>query len=203
VAVATRPDTLPDWALARLAHLRTRADVWVELGLEAANDAVLLDVNRLHTVEEFRQAARRAHGAGLLVVAHAILGLPGDGREGARLTAQVLAEEGVEGVKVHNVLVLRKTELARRFRAGAFEPLDAQTYVSFLADFVERLGPAQVLHRITADAPPEERLAPDWKLHKNEIRRALAEELGRRGTRQGALAPAFRAGTGSARSSGT
>ena len=204
VSVATRPDTLPDAALERLAQLGRRTDVWVELGLEAADDAVLLDVNRLHTVEEFRLAARRVRAAGLVAVAHAILGLPGDGRAGARRTAQVLAEEGVEGVKVHNVLVLRKTELARRFRAGAFEPLDAPTYADWLADFVERLAPGQVLHRLTADAPPEDLLAPTPGIHKNEVRRLLAETLQGRGTRQGALAAAapVRGDTGSARSSG-
>jgi hypothetical protein len=185
VSVATRPDTLPDWALARLARLAERADVWVELGLEAASDAVLLDVNRLHTVAEFTAAAARAHAAGLSVVGHAILGLPGDGREGARRTAEVLRATGCEGVKVHNVLVLKRTQLAQRFRAGAFEPLDLATYVDWLADFVERLGPEQVLHRLTADSNPEDRLAPFWGAHKNEVRGLLAAELARRGTRQG------------------
>jgi radical SAM protein (TIGR01212 family) len=192
VSVATRPDTLPDWALARLAALGRRTEVWVELGLEAADDAVLRDVNRLHTVDEFREAARRARASGLCVIGHAILGLPGDGRAGARRTAEVLAEEAVEGVKVHNVLVLRRTELARRLRDGEFTPLDAETYVAWLADFVERLAPTQVLHRLTADARPEELLAPAWSVDKNGVRRRLSEELVRRGTRQGSRSPQAR-----------
>jgi hypothetical protein len=189
VSVATRPDTLPAWALARLARLAERVDVWVELGLEAASDAVLLDVNRLHTVDEFTAAVAAARGAGLLVVGHAILGLPGDGRAGARRTAEVLRETGCEGVKVHNVLVLKKTQLAQRFRAGEFEPLDLATYVDWLADFVERLGPEQVLHRLTADSDAEDRLAPFWGAHKNAVRERLAVELARRGTRQGGRIP--------------
>ncbi|MEM7308699.1 MAG: TIGR01212 family radical SAM protein [Planctomycetota bacterium] len=200
VAAATRPDTLPPWALERLAQLARRVEVWVELGLEAASDAVLTDINRLHTVAEFEDAAARARGAGLLVVGHAILGLPGDEREGARRTAELLARTGVEGVKVHNILVLKRTQLAHRFAQGDFEPLDAETYVQWLADFVERLAPEQVLHRLTADSPLENRLAPFWGVHKNEIRARLAAELERRGTRQGSLSPA---GRGSARSSGT
>ena len=201
VAAATRPDTLPGWALERLAELGRRpgVEVWVELGLEAADDQVLLDINRLHTVAEFEQAVARARAAGLLVVGHAVLGLPGDGRDGARRTAEVLARSGAEGVKVHNILVLKRTQLAHRYSAGDFEPLDAETYVQWLADFVERLAPDQVLHRLTADSPLEDRLAPFWGVHKNEIRERLAAELGRRGTRQGSLSPA---GTGSARSSG-
>lgn len=190
VSVATRPDTLPDWALARLAVLNRVLPVWVELGLEAANDRVLLSINRLHTTAEFEAAAARVRAAGLLCVAHAILGLPEDGRAGARRTAEVLARSGVEGVKVHQLMVLRKTAFAAEWRAGRLAVLDAHGYVDWLADFVERLEPAQVLHRLTADAPVEELLAPRWPLDKNDVRNLLEVELARRGTRQGALCPA-------------
>ncbi len=185
VSVATRPDTLPDSALARLSALAQRIPVWVELGLEAADDAILTAINRLHTVEEFLEATRRTRAAGLTTVGHAILGLPGDGRDGARRTAEVLAESGVEGVKVHQMMVLEKTVLATRWRRGEISVLDPETYVSWLADFVERLAPEQVLHRLTGDAPLEKRLAPRWSVHKSEIRERLAAELEGRGTRQG------------------
>jgi len=186
VSVATRPDTLPDWALERLERLAARIPVWVELGLEAANDRVLLEINRLHTVREFEDSVARVRAAGLLCVGHAILGLPGDGREGARRTAEVLARTGVEGVKVHQLMVLRKTRFAADWREGRLQPLEADEYVAWLADFVERLDPAQVLHRITGDADPADLLAPRWSLDKNDVRAALEAELARRGSEQGA-----------------
>jgi radical SAM protein (TIGR01212 family) len=189
VSVATRPDTLPDWALARLVELNSVLPVWIELGLEAANDRVLLSINRLHTTAEFEAAAARVRAAGLLCVAHAILGLPEDGRAGARHTAEVLARSGVEGVKVHQLMVLRKTAFAAEWRAGRLAVLDAHDYVEWLADFVERLDPGQVLHRLTGDAADEELLAPRWSLDKNDVRSLLEAELARRGTRQGALCP--------------
>ena len=58
----------------------------------------------------------------------------------------------------------------------------------WLADFVERLGPDQVLHRITGDAPAEKRLAPDWGVPKNRVRERLVAELERRGSQQGSHA---------------
>lgn len=188
LSIATRPDTLPDWALARLVALAERLPVWVELGLEAADDAVLLAANRLHTVAEFEACVARVRAAGLLCVGHAILGLPGDGRAGARRTAETLAKSGVEGVKVHQLMVLRRTQLAAEWRAGRLATLDARAYVEWLADFVERLAPDQVLHRLTGDAAPEDLLAPRWSLDKNDVRAALEAELERRGTAQGALA---------------
>ncbi len=185
VALATRPDTLPDQALDLLERLREKVPVWIELGLETADDDLLREINRLHTVDEFLEAVHRCHERDFLTVGHAILGLPGDGRAGARRTAEVLARSGVSGVKVHHLMVLKRTQLEAWWKAGRVEPLTPETYVSWLADFVERLGPEQILHRITGDSPPEKLVAPHWKTHKSEIRELLEAELARRGTRQG------------------
>lgn len=187
VSVATRPDTLADWALARLAALNRRLPVWVELGLESADESVLTAINRLHTVAEFEDAAARVRASGLACVAHAILGLPGDGRAGARRTAEVLARAAVEGVKVHQLMVLERTRFAAEWRAGRLTVLDVRSYVEWLADFVERLAPGQILHRLTGDAAETELLAPRWSLDKNDVRAELEAELARRGTEQGAL----------------
>jgi len=184
VSLATRPDTLPDEALRRLERLAQRVEVWVELGLETASDAVQQRIRRFHTLAEFHDAARRVREAGLLCVGHAILGLPGDGREGARATALELARSGVEGVKVHQLMVLKKTQLALDWRAGELELLDEATYIEWLADFVERLGPEQVLHRLTGDADEDSLLAPLPRFDKSRVRSGLARELERRGTRQ-------------------
>jgi radical SAM protein (TIGR01212 family) len=188
LSIATRPDTLSDDALALLAEWNARVPVWVELGLEVADDARLLAIQRLHTVAEFEDAVRRARARRLFTVGHAILGLPGDGRDGARRTASVLARSRVDGVKVHHLMVLRRTVLEHWWREGRVEPLDVETYVAWLADFVERLDPSQVLHRITGDASDEQLLAPLWSVHKNAVRDALERELERRGTRQGSFA---------------
>lgn len=187
VSIATRPDTLPPEALDLLTRLAERVPVWLELGLEVADDAILEDIRRYHTVDDFEVAVERSHRAGLEVIGHAILGLPGDGREGARRTADCLAASGVKGVKVHNLMVLRKTVLEHWWREGRVEILDPETYVTWLADFIERLRPDQIVHRITGDAPLEERLAPRWNVHKSEIRDRLVAELTKRGTRQGSL----------------
>ena len=68
---------------------------------------------------------------------------------------------------------------------GEVAALALETYVDWLADFVERLAPEQVLHRLTGDAPEEQRLAPRWGVHKNAVRERLAAELRVRGSRQG------------------
>ena len=187
VSVATRPDTLSDDALDVLSELSRKTDVWVELGLETANDDVQRAIRRFHTLREFEDAAQRVKARGLLLVGHAILGLPGDGREGARRTAAALAAARCDGVKVHHLMILRRTQMEKAWRNGELEVLALETYVSWLADFVERLSADQVLHRLNGDSPAESLLAPLWTAHKNDLRASLAAELARRGTRQGSL----------------
>lgn len=190
LSVATRPDTLGEEALGILRELNRRVPVWVELGLEAADDRILEEIRRFHTVADFTEAAERAHAAGLLVVGHAILGLPGDGREGARRTAEALARSRASGVKVHNLMVLRRTQLEKAWRAGEVEVLDIASYVEWLADFVERLRPDQVLHRLTGDAASKDLLAPSGNFDKREVRERMARLLRDRGSSQGALSSA-------------
>jgi uncharacterized protein len=185
VSIATRPDTLPAEALELLSELAQRVPVWIELGLEAADDALLAKIKRFHTVQDFSSAVERSQAAGLEVIGHAILGLPGDGREGARRTARLFAETGVDGVKVHNLMVLRRTQLEQWYRQGAVAVLDTETYVDWLADFIERLAPHQILHRLSGDAPADERIAPTRQVHASEIRMRLLAELEGRKSRQG------------------
>jgi hypothetical protein len=184
VSLATRPDTLSESALDVLERWNRELPVWVELGLETANDTVLVEINRLHTLAEFHDAAARVKRRGMLCVGHAILGLPGDGREGARRTAEALAQAGVDGVKTHQLMVLEKTVLAHWWREGRVETQELDAYVEWLADFVERLRPEQVLHRLHGDAPSG-LLAPRWSRINPGVREALELELARRGTRQG------------------
>jgi radical SAM superfamily enzyme len=82
-------------------------------------------------------------------------------------------------------MVLRRTVLEKWWREGQVELLDMRTYVDWLADFVERLAPRQVLHRVAGDAAPSDLLAPEWSQHNSGVAAELARELARRGTRQG------------------
>jgi hypothetical protein len=185
VSVATRPDTLPDASLKVLEELAQDVEVWLELGLEAADDELLTRIGRMHTVAEFHEASERAAAHGLGVVGHAILGLPGDGREGARRTATALAKSRVWGVKVHHLMVLRRTILEGWHRQGDLDLLTPERYVEYLADFIEHLHPDQIVHRLTGESPPEKLIAPIWGESKNRIRQLLNDTLEDRGTRQG------------------
>lgn len=176
LCVGTRPDCVPDAVLDLLAGYRKRFEVWLELGLQSSRDATLARVRRGHTAEAFADGCRRARERGLLVCAHVVLGLPGEGPDHERETARFLRETGAEGVKVHQLAVVEGTPLAQEWREGAVRVLSQDDYVARAAAFVLALSPATVLHRLCGDTRPDRLLAPRYD--KRQVVVALRQRLG-------------------------
>jgi len=185
LSVGTRPDCLNDPVLDLLTDISRDYLLWLELGLQSAHDATLRLLNRGHDVACFRRAVEQAAGRGLEVVAHVILGLPGEGPEEMAATARFLAGLPLQGVKIHLLYVIRGSALARLYEAGEYRCLTENEYLQRAADFLELLPPETVIHRVTGDPHPEELLAPAWCLDKSRVLARLKEEFARRGSRQG------------------
>ena len=77
------------------------------------------------------------------------------------------------------------TPLADNFRSGGFEVLGFDEYIGLACDSLELLPPETTIQRLTAEAPPELLLAPDWCADKRAVLAAVDAELMRRGSRQG------------------
>ena len=185
LSLGTRPDCLPDEVLELLAGYARDRLVWLELGLQSAHDATLQRLNRGHDVACFTAAVNRAAARGLEVVAHVILGLPGEGPGEMAATAEYLGRLPLQGVKIHLLYVIKDSGLARLHQAGEYACLTEDQYVNLVVDFIERLPSRLVIHRLTGDPHPEELVAPAWCLDKPRVLRRLREEFTRRGTRQG------------------
>lgn len=187
LSIGTRPDCLTPEVLELLASWRSRALIWLELGLQSAHDRTLALINRGHDVACFVRGVELAVSYGLEVVAHVILGLPGEGREEMLATARFLGRLPLAGVKIHLLYVIRGTRMAELLAAGAYRPLARQEYVDLVVDFLELLPPELVIHRLTGDPHPQELLAPSWCLDKAGVLADIRQALERRGTFQGRL----------------
>ena len=185
LSIGTRPDCLEDDVLDLLAGYARDRLVWLELGLQSAHDVTLARLNRGHDAACFSEAAVRAASRGLTVVAHVILGLPGEGPREMAATALYLARLPVHGVKIHLLYVTKDSGLARLQEQGEYVCLTEAQYVSGVVDFIERLPPHLVIHRLTSDPHGEELVAPAWCLDKPRVMKRIREEFLRRGTRQG------------------
>ena len=184
LCIGTRPDCLDPEKVALLAGLDLP---WVQLdlGLQSAQDATLARVNRGHTAADFARAAEEAAAAGLLVCAHLMAGLPGEGREEFLASVDFVNALPVAGIKLHNTLVLEGTALARDWQAGDYAPLSLEDYAAWVAEALARLRPDVAVHRVSADPAPGELLAPDWAGDKAAVLRAVNQELERRDLWQG------------------
>jgi radical SAM protein (TIGR01212 family) len=185
LSIGTRPDCVDNEVLDLLAGYAKNRLVWLELGLQSAHDATLQWLNRGHDVACFTDAVGRAEARGLDVVAHVILGLPGEGPEEVAATARYLRRLPLHGVKIHLLYVVRDSGLAPLYQAGGYACLTQAQYVSLAVDFIEYLPAGLVIHRLTGDPHREELLAPAWCLDKPRVLQHLREEFARRGTRQG------------------
>ena len=185
LAVGTRPDCLGDGVLDLLEGYAADYEVWLELGLQSAHDTTLRAINRGHDVAAFLDAYHRARRRPLKLCVHVIIGLPGEGRDRILETVRLLAALRPDGLKLHPLQVLRGTELEKSYRSGDFETLGLEQYVGLACDALELLPPETTIQRLTAEAPPELLLAPDWCADKRAVLAAVDAELGRRGTRQG------------------
>jgi len=185
--IGTRPDCVPEPVLDLLQEMARRCLVWVEYGLQSARDATLALIHRGHDAACFLKALEATHRRGIQVCAHVILGLPGESGADARFTADTLAAAGVDGVKLHNLYVVKGTRLDTLFRSGAYRCLERQEYVEQVVDVLERLPAKIVIQRLTGDPHPEELAAPPWSRGKAATLKAIHETLERRNTWQGKL----------------
>lgn len=185
LAVGTRPDCVGDDVLDLLAGYARRVPVFLELGLQSIHERSLEWMNRGHGAAAFFDAVARCGGRGLDLCAHVILGLPGETRDDMLATADALAATAVQAVKVHNLYVVKGTPLERQHAERRVATLGREEYVSLVCDFLERLPPEMIIHRLSGDAPPEYLVAPLWCLDKPGLLRAIDEELARRGSWQG------------------
>jgi hypothetical protein len=186
ISIGTRPDCLTDEALELLTRIAKQHYVCLELGLQSADDAILEQINRGHSLDDFMTAVQRASNRGFDICAHLIHGFPGEQPEEFLKAACLLnGLSGITSVKLHQLHAVEGTELAAMYRRGAFEPITLEQYVTTAADFLERLAPRISIQRLYGSSPLEIRVAPQWGLKNNQMWYAVLNELKRRGSWQG------------------
>ena len=190
IAIGTRADCLSGDILDLLDDLACDTHVTLEVGIQSVHDRTLQRIRRGHTWHEAAAALETCVERRFDLCLHLILGLPGEGRREARAAATSLAAYPYHSVKLHNLHVVRDTDLAEAYRTGRISLPDAATYISWAADFLERTPASVAVQRLVGDAPPTLLLSEPWCHDKQGAYRRLIEEFHRRGSSQGARCPA-------------
>ena len=186
LSIGTRPDCLPDEVVELLARLNRRKPVWVELGLQTIHADTARLIRRGYGLSVYEDAVARLKDAGLTVIVHVILGLPGETREQMLQTIDYLGgDHRPDGVKLQLLHVLEGTDLAQLWRAGLVRVMEPEEYYDLLCECLRRLPPDMVIHRLTGDGPKRILLAPLWTGDKKRVLNDLNRELERQHVRQG------------------
>ena len=177
LSIGTRPDCLPEEVVALLAQINREKPVSVELGLQTIHDRTAENFNRGYATEVYFDAVKRLKEAGIEVVTHIILGLPGETPEMMAETTSRVCRAGTDGVKFHLLHVLRGTRLERQYRAGEFECMTPEEYAAALKLCLAQVPAHVVVHRITGDGAKKDLVAPLWSGDKKAVLAYLQEYL--------------------------
>ncbi|MFS1163228.1 TIGR01212 family radical SAM protein, partial [Aeromonas salmonicida] len=166
-------------------------EVWLELGLQSANDKTLQRINRGHGYAAYADAVARAHRRGIKVCAHLIIGLPGEVPMDSLDTLHRIVATGVEGIKLHPLHVVEGSTLGKAWQAGRLEVLSLDQYVEAAVAMIQHTPPEVVYHRISASARRPTLLAPVWCENRWTAMAGIASELARSGAQGHSLGRPF------------
>ena len=177
LSVATRPDCLEPEKVALLRELSAIKPVWVELGLQTTKEESARYIRRGYGTPVYDDAVRRLKDAGLYVITHVILGLPGETVADMQATVRHAVAAGTDGIKLQLLHVLRGTDLCADFEAGRFETMTLDEYVAVLKAVLPLIPDDVTVHRLTGDGDKKTLVSPLWSGDKKRVLNRIRREL--------------------------
>ena len=177
LSIGTRPDCLGEDVISLLEELNRKKPIMVELGLQTVHPETVRYIRRGYANEVYFEAVGRLQKAGVHVVTHIIIGLPGETAEMAVVTTRQAVKAGTDGVKFHLLHVLQNTDLAKDYAEGKFRCLELSEYADILKACLSALPPETVVHRITGDGAKKDLIAPLWSGDKKRVLNYLSKVL--------------------------
>ena len=177
LSIGTRPDCLGEDVMAVLREINAIKPVSVELGLQTIHEETARYIRRGYEASVYFDAVKHLKEAGIEVVTHIIIGLPGEDARMAMETTKAAVAAGTDGVKFHLLHVLKGTDLAEDYAAGNFRCLELEEYGDILVQCVKLLPETVVVHRITGDGAKRDLIAPLWSGDKKRVLNYLHKRL--------------------------
>lgn len=169
LSIATRPDCLDAEVIDLLKELNQIKPVWVELGLQTIHEETADFIRRGYPLSVFETAVLNLRAAGIEVIVHTILGLPGETEEMVLATMHYLNQLDIQGIKLHLLHILKDTDLADYYEANPFWIPSMEEYFYLLSKCICNLRKDIVIHRLTGDGPKPLLIAPLWTGNKRLV----------------------------------
>lgn len=185
LSVATRPDCADDEVISLLKELNKIKPVWVELGFQTSNEESARYIRRGYANSVFSDAVSRLNTAGIKVIAHIILGLPGETEEDMENSVRFVCDCGIWGIKLQLLHILKGTDLEKDFENGKFHTLPKDEYLSLICKMLTVIPKNVVIHRLTGDGDKKKLIAPLWSADKKDVLNSLTALLESKSIYQG------------------
>ncbi len=194
LAISTRPDAISNDVLELLKDIDSIKDpynksskksVWIEMGLQSCRNDSLKFLKRGHTVEDFIDSNKKLQNAGIDVIAHIIIGIPGETDDDLLDMAKLLNRCDIRGIKMHNLHILKETLLAEAYERNEIKPLEINEYAKKVVLLIRHLKPDIVIHRLNSHSPRSLTIAPLWSINKLETLNEVEREFERQNAYQG------------------
>ncbi len=175
LSIGTRPDCLPPDMVEMLRRLNQIKPVWTELGLQTIHEKTAAAIHRGYSLPVFEEAYQRLKTAGIEVIIHLILGLPGETEEEMLETMRYVSRLNPipDGIKLHMLQILEGTTLGEEYRKTPFPVMPLEEYGRLLIRCLQILPKETVIHRFTGDGPKKLLIAPAWSADKKRVLNTL------------------------------
>ncbi len=181
ISIATRPDCLDDSVIKLLDELNQKIPVFIELGLQTSNEQTAQAINRCYSNQCFIEAMKKLSKINIEVIAHVIIGLPGEDVSDYVNSVKFASFCGVKGIKLQLLHVLKNTKLAKM----EYTPLSMEEYFFALKECLKNIPPEIVIHRLTGDGDKRILIAPLWSGNKHKVINKLNEYMNKNNVIQG------------------
>lgn len=187
LVVGTRPDCISPALIKLWNSIATKTYLSVELGVQSFDDKVLKFLKRGHTAQNSIDAIQKIHEqTGADIGLHFILGAPNETMDDIKNLAHISNRLPIQNIKLHQLHVLKNTELEQLYLKEKFKPIDLPTYTDRVILFLENLNPNIAVQRLSAVSSRwGELVAPDWSKYKMKVTQHILDEMGLRHSFQG------------------
>ncbi len=192
ICVGTRPDCLSDEVLALLAsYVKRGYEVWLELGLQTAFDETLDLINRHHHFCDYVNTVHRAHDYGINICTHLIIGLPGEELIHNLTTLQLVIDEGVQALKLHQLHIVKGSIMAKQYEQGKIQVYELPEYAQIAAKLIQNTPKDILFARVGASVMDDSLIAPSWSTKRWPCINAITEILSKTGAQGSAIGDSF------------
>ncbi|MGL5124089.1 MAG: TIGR01212 family radical SAM protein [Fusobacteriaceae bacterium] len=187
IAIATRPDCLGIEILELLSEINKNYFLWLELGLQSADDNIAKYINRGYLFSTYLEATKNLKLRNIKFLTHIIIGLPKAQEKDSLITAEEAVKAGTWGIKIHLLYVIKNTHLEKLLHKNEFKLLSMNKYIEKCIEIIRILPKEITIHRLTGDGEKSTLIGPLWSLNKINILNTIEKELKKNNYYQGDL----------------